>query len=100
MREANGIDVYATYQGQDAPVFYSFAIPLLTELPATAAVAQAISLEEPNATLVAILVNGGLVEQLTLTLPEPIPGEETFVLFLLPTHGQGLWQTVRHRSAR
>ncbi len=82
LQEANRIDVFATYQGQDVPVVYSFAIPVLTELPATAVAIELSSLDESSAALIAVVVKGSLVEQLIITLPEPIPGAESFALFL------------------
>ncbi len=82
LRNGDQVEVYATYQDRDVPVFYSFLVPVLTELPPSAAVVQATGLEQSNFLLVAILLEGGLQEQLPLSVPESIPGEETFVLFL------------------
>jgi hypothetical protein len=88
LRNGDQVDVYATFQDRDVPVFYSFAVPVLTDLPESSSVAQATGLEQSDFLLVAILLEGSLLEQLTLSVPESAPGEETFVLFLSPSQVQ------------
>ncbi len=78
----NQIDVYATYQDQQAPVLFSFAVPVITELPSTSAMAQASSLADTNLILTAVLLQGDLVERVEA---ESIPGEETFTQFARST---------------
>ncbi len=94
LRTGDQVEVYATYQDRDVPVFYSFAVPVLTELPPSFAVAQATGLDQSSLLLASVLLQGELVEQLPLSLPEISPGEETFVLFLSASQVQ-----VQNRTA-
>jgi FG-GAP-like repeat/Bacterial pre-peptidase C-terminal domain len=84
LQQSGVLDVYASYQTRDNPVFYSFAIPVLTDLQKTAAAAQAIGLDETNLTVVAVLLSGDLTEQVVVVAAEAVPGEEVFVVFLSP----------------
>jgi hypothetical protein len=80
----NQIDVYATYQGQQAPVLFSFAVPALTELPTTSTVALASSLADTNLILTAVLLQGNLVERVEV---ESAPAEEAFAQLARSTVG-------------
>jgi len=84
--------VYATTANSDFVVWLPF-VPVLTELPPSVAVAQPTGLEQSIYLLVPVLLQGELLEQLPLSLPEASPGEETFVLFLPPG------QVLNHSTA-
>jgi hypothetical protein len=81
----NQIDVYASYQGQDAPVLFSFAVPVITQLPGTSAVALASGLSDTNLILAALLLQGNLVERVEVAAVESAPAAETFGAFAQAT---------------
>jgi hypothetical protein len=85
----NQIDVYATYQGQEAPVLFSFAVPVITQLPGTSTQALPSSLADTNLLVTAVLLQGNLVERAEA---ESLPGDETFTLFARATAPSLLFQ--------
>ncbi len=106
LQNGSQIDVYASYQGQDAPLLFtftgSFVIPVITELPATAAVAQVTRLTDTNLILVGVLLQGSLVEQVPVVTTEPIPSPETFSVFVetQASSGSGLAPYVEEPVGR
>jgi hypothetical protein len=90
LQNGRDLEVFVTERGKEVPVIVSFAfIPVVTELPMAAAVAQGTSLPGADLVLVATLLSGGLVERLPANTTQALPGEEVFVLFLPPPQIQG-----------
>jgi hypothetical protein len=91
LENANTLDVFATQRGSDVPIVMSFAIPLVTELPAAGLVGEPVQLAGAELVLVATLVPATLVPATLVdhlpgsiigNIPEGIPGPEIFVVFL------------------
>jgi hypothetical protein len=84
LRDGDHVDVYLSLQESAVPVFISLPIPVLTELPASPAVAQATSIAGGELVLVATLLTGGLTEGTQQDAIAATEGEASFVLFLPP----------------
>ncbi len=74
----NSLDVFATQRGNDVPIIVTFAIPLVTELPPSAAVAHAGQLPGTELLLVATLLSGGLVETPASNVTTTVTAPEVF----------------------
>jgi hypothetical protein len=86
LQNGQGVDVYVSEAGTATATIVSFAfIPIVTEPPASVAVAQGTSLPGSNYLLVAILLSSGPVEQRPGPITESAPGAEVFALFLPPS---------------
>ena len=98
LKNGGSVDVFLTEKGNDVPLIVSFAlnaeapiivsspfIPVVTEVHATAPVAQGSSVAGNELVLVAVLVSGGLVDApTTATGVVAAPAEEVFALFISP----------------
>ncbi len=108
LQNGQEIDVYASYQDREVPVFYSFTFPVVTDLPTAVTVAEALplsgaagdeaaSLSQPNLLVVNVLLRGGLSGQAagqTLTSS----AEEAFLAFVVQGQATAR-QGLRKRSA-
>jgi hypothetical protein len=86
LEQGNTLDVFVTQRGSDVPLVMSFAIPLVTELPAAGLVGEAIQLPEAELVLVATVVPAGLADRVPDNIPgspfEGNPSPEVFLVFL------------------
>jgi len=79
------LDVYVTEPGSDVPMIVSFSLlPVVTDVPAGTAVAEATNLPGLELVLVATLFSGDLVERFAEG-PAAAPAETTFAIFVPPS---------------
>ena len=120
LKNGGALDVFLTEKGNDVPLIVSFAlnpeapeapvivsspfIPIITEVHATAPVAQGSSVAGNELVLVAVLVSGGLVDAPATATGVVAPGEEVLRAVHLPraarTSGGRGRQCRRRRSQR